>query len=31
MRKRRIKVLNNKYIITYHVKVNKGTTAKLFE
>jgi hypothetical protein len=24
MRKMRIKVLNNKYIIAYHVKINKG-------
>jgi hypothetical protein len=25
MRKRRIKLLNNKYIIAYHIKINKGT------
>jgi hypothetical protein len=25
MRKRRIKLLNNKYIIAYHIKMNKGT------
>jgi hypothetical protein len=25
MRKRRIKLLNNKYIIVYHIKINKGT------
>jgi hypothetical protein len=25
MRKWRIKVLNNKYIIAYHIKINKGT------
>jgi hypothetical protein len=34
MKKRRIKLLNNKYIIAYHIKVNKGTKyfskAKLF-
>jgi hypothetical protein len=24
MRKRRIKVLNNKYIIAYDIKINKG-------
>ena len=25
MRKRRINVLNNKYIIACHIKINKGT------
>ena len=25
MRKRRINLLNNKYIIAYHIKINKGT------
>jgi hypothetical protein len=25
MRERRIKLLNNKYIIAYHIKINKGT------
>jgi hypothetical protein len=29
MRKRRISVLNNKYIIAYHIKINKGT--KVFQ
>jgi hypothetical protein len=24
-KKRRIKLLNNKYIIAYHIKINKGT------
>jgi hypothetical protein len=27
MRKRRIKLLNNKYIIAYHIQINKGTKA----
>ena len=35
MRKRRIKVLNTKYIIAYHIKINKGTKtfsqAKLYD
>jgi hypothetical protein len=34
MRKMRVKLLNNKYIIAYHMKINKGTTvfskAKLY-
>jgi hypothetical protein len=25
MRKRRVKLLNKKYIIAYHIKINKGT------
>jgi hypothetical protein len=25
MRKRRIKLLNNKYVIVYRIKINKGT------
>jgi hypothetical protein len=25
MGKRKVKVLNNKYIIVYHIKINKGT------
>jgi hypothetical protein len=28
MRKKRIKLLNNKYIITYHIKRNKGILGK---
>jgi hypothetical protein len=28
MRKRRINLLNNKYIIASHVEINKGTLAK---
>jgi hypothetical protein len=29
MRKRRIKLLNKKYIIAYYIKINKGT--KVFQ
>jgi hypothetical protein len=31
MRERRIKILNNKYIIAYHIKINKGRKVKLYE